>query len=86
MTLRTKHQRTLGAVFAHPTSGNIRWADIEALVRALGGRVEEGAGSRVHLLLKGAAATFHRPHPSPTADKRALAAFRQYLMRLGITP
>ncbi len=84
--LRTKHRRTLEAVFAHPVSGTIRWTDIEVLVAAPGGTVEEGEGSRVHFLLEGVPATFHRPHPSPTTDKGAVAAFRKYLARLGITP
>ena len=86
MKIRAKHRRTLNAVFAHPVSGNIRWSDIEALVAALGGRVEKGEGSRVHFLLKGAPATFHRPHPSPMTDKGAVAAFRKYLKRIEIAP
>lgn len=86
MKLRAKHRRTLNAVFAHPVSGNIRRADIEALVAALGGRIEKGEGSRVHFLLKDAPATFHRPHPSPMAGKGAVAAFRKYLMRIEIAP
>ncbi len=86
MKIRAKHRRTLNAVFAHPVSGNIRWADIEALVAALGGRVEKGEGSRIHFLLKDAPATFHRPHPSPMADKGSVAAFRKYLMRIEIAP
>jgi len=84
--LRAKHRRTLDAVFAHPVSGNIRWAEIEALVKALGGTVEEGSGSRVHFLVEGRPATFHRPHPRPTADKGAVAAFRRYLIGANIMP
>ena len=86
MRLKAKRRRTLEAIFAHPTSGNIRWGDIEALLVALGGEIEEGEGSRVHVLLRGAPATFHRPHPAPTADKGAVAAVRKYLTRLNIRP
>ena len=86
MTLRAKHRRTLDAVFAHPVSGNIRWTEIEALVKALGGTVEEGNGSRVHFLIEGRPATFHRPHPRPTVDKGAVAAFRRYLIGANIMP
>ena len=84
--LRAKHRRTLESVFAHPVSGNLRWADIEALVKALGGVVEQGDGSRVHFLLKDRPATFHRPHPRPTADKGAVAAFRKDLIGVKISP
>ena len=73
-------------MFSHPVSGNIRWAAIEALVRALGGLVEEGEGSRVHFLLGDRPATFHRPHPRPTADKGAVAAFRKYLIEARVSP
>lgn len=86
MALRGKHKRTLEAVFAHPLSGDIRWADVEALVKAVGGGVEQGEGSRVHFLIQGRPATFHRPHPRPTADKGAVAAFREYLADAGISP
>ncbi len=84
--MRGKHKRTLDAIFAHPLSGNIRWADMEALVKAMGGRVEQGEGSRVHFLVNGRPATFHRPHPRPTADKGAIAAFRKYLTGARISP
>ncbi len=85
MKLRAKHRRTLEAIFAHPVSGNIRWAEIETLVKALGGTVEEASGSRVHFLIEDRPATFHRPHPRPTADKGAVAAFRKYLIGANIT-
>ena len=86
MTLRAKHRRTLDAVFAHPVSGNIRWVEIETLVRALGGPIDKGSGARVHFLLMGHPATFHGPDRQPMADKGAVAAFRKYLIRAKISP
>jgi len=86
VALRAKHKRTLKAIFAHPLSGNIRWADIEALVLAVGGYVEQGEGSRVHFLINGRPATFHRPHPRPTTDKGAISAFRKFLTEARISP
>jgi hypothetical protein len=84
VTLTARHRRTLRAIFAHPISANIRWTQIEALITALGGEIEEGGGSRIHVLLNGRAATFHRPHPRPSADKGAVAAVRRFLEVAGL--
>jgi len=40
----SKHRRTLGVIFATPTLTSVVFADIEALVKALGGTVIERAG------------------------------------------
>ena len=51
--MKAKHGRTLEAIFSAPTRGAIVFSDIEALIRALGGEVREGEGSRVVFELKG---------------------------------
>ncbi len=40
--LSNKHRKTLERLFAAPTLSNIKFGDIEALVRALGGEVRGG--------------------------------------------
>ena len=47
MPMKRTHQKTIDAVFAHPTSANIAWKDIEALLVGLGAEVSEREGSRV---------------------------------------
>ena len=37
--MKRKHQRTLDLVFAHPTSANVQWRDIEAQFTELGAEV-----------------------------------------------
>lgn len=86
MELKRKHQRTLELIFSRPTSGNARWADIEALFVELGAYVTEREGSRVCVELFGEARTFHRPHPSPDTDKGAVAAIRKWLEEHGVKP
>lgn len=82
-----KTQRnTLNAVFARPTRSDIRWSAIESLIRALGGRVIERAGSRVAAQLNGITAVFHRPHPRPETKKGAIDAIRQFLTNAGVKP
>ncbi len=82
----SKHQRTLEAVFATPTRADLRWSDVERLIAALGGQIEERAGSRVLIRLGGKRAVFHRPHPKPQTDKGALVALRRFLESAGVTP
>lgn len=85
-TMKRKHQKTLEAIFKHPTSANIKWADIEALFNALGARIEEREGSRVGVILFNEIRVFHRPHPSPTTDKGAVTSIRQWLKQNEVTP
>jgi len=46
---------------------------------ALGADVSERSGSRVAVVLFGEVRVFHRPHPSPSADKGAIASIRKWL-------
>ncbi|KAI5913718.1 type II toxin-antitoxin system HicA family toxin [Thauera sp. 2A1] len=84
--MRRKHQRTLELIFARPVSGNVRWTDIEALLRELGAEIAEREGSRVEVFLFGLVRVFHRPHPSSDTDKGAVAAIRKWLEENGVKP
>jgi len=85
--VKRKHQKTLEAIFARPTSANIRWADIEALLVSFGAKIDEKReDSRIAVVLEGQVAVFHRPHPEPTTDKGAVASVRKWLEALGHTP
>ena len=84
--MKTKHLRTLQAVFSRPVQGGIRWSDIEALLISLGAEVSEREGSRVAVVLFRQVQVFHRPHPSPDTDKGAVAAVRKWLEAHGVTP
>lgn len=84
--MKRRHQKTLEAIYGKPVSANIRWADIEALFVALGGEVNERAGSRVSVALFGVIRVFHRPHPQPTTDKGAVASVREWLRENGVKP
>jgi len=84
--MKRKHAKTLAAIFAHPTSANIQWRDIEALFKALGAEIEEREGSRVAVILFNQVQVFHRPHPEPTTDKGAVASIRNWLESHGVDP
>jgi hypothetical protein len=84
--VKRKHQATLGALFARPVSGSVRWHDVEALFSTLGAEVEEREGSRISVTLFGEVRVFHRPHPSPDTDKGAVASIRKWLEGHGVKP
>ena len=81
-----KHQRTLTKIFEEPTRNDVRWADIEALLRALGAELSEERGARVRVALGDVKAVFHRPHPRPDTDRGALRSVRRFLDAAGIGP
>jgi hypothetical protein len=61
------HRKTLEKVLADPVNGNIEWARIESLLKAVGCRVVEGAGSSVTFEFNRRKMTLHRPHPNKEA-------------------
>ena len=84
--MKRKHQKTLELIYKRPTSGNIPWTDIEALFVALGADVSARAGSRVAVVLFDEVRVFHRPHPSPSTDKGAVASVRKWLELFEVKP
>ncbi len=84
--MKRKFLRTLEAVFAHPTSANVQWRDIEGLFKELGAEISEREGSRVAVVLFGEVRIFHRPHPSPDTDKGAVTSIRKWLEQHGVQP
>ena len=82
--VKTRHRRTLALIFAHPTSANVQWRDVEALFIELGADVSQREGSRVAVVLLGEVRVF-RPHPSPNTDKGAVAAIRRWLEQHGVS-
>ena len=84
--MKRKHAKTLEVIFSRPVSANIDWRDIEALFVALGAEVSEREGSRIGVFLFGEIRVFHRPHPTPTTDKGAVASIRNWLKDHGVVP
>lgn len=84
--MNNKQRKTLEDIFRNPVSSSIVWADIEALLTAVGAVKSEGRGSRVRFKLGGKKAIFHRPHPVPTTDKGAVKSVRRFLEEAGVKP
>ena len=84
--MNSRHRRTLARIFAEPTPADLRWDEIEALLRGVGSEVTEGAGSRVRVALGGIRAVFHRPHPHPETRRSMVRAVRDFLAAAGVEP
>ena len=84
--MNARHRKTLEAIFGRPTSGSVKFSDIEALVVALGGQVREGSGSRVALQLGSSVKHAHRPHPGKEAKKYQVEEIRAWMVDQGIKP
>ncbi len=78
--IKKKTPQTLELIFSRPTSANIRWKDIEALLIELGAEISEREGSRIGVRLFGERRVFHRPHPRSGTDKGAVESIRGWLM------
>jgi HicA toxin of bacterial toxin-antitoxin, len=82
--VNAKHRKTLTAIFARPTPAAIVFADIEGLIKALGGSVAEREGSRVKIELNGEQWRCHRPHPGKEAKRYQVEEAREFLERAGV--
>ena len=65
---------------AAPTPADIRWAEIESLLAAMGVAVLERAGSRAQLAKGQDSIVVHKPHPRPEMRRetvRDILKFRE---------
>ena len=67
LIVNNRQRKTLAAIFSTPTPKTMVWADIEALLLAIGCQVLEGEGSRVRFIKDDVIGYFHRPHPKKEA-------------------
>ena len=84
--MNAKQRKTLAAIFARPTSASIVFAEIEALIKAVGGTVSEREGSRVKIELMGEQWRCHRPHPGKEAKRYQVEEARELFERVGVLP
>lgn len=84
MKINSKHRKVLAEIFKEPVSAKVRWNDVENLFIGYGAQITEGSGSRIRVVLNGAKANFHRPHPKRETDKGALKSVQTFLKNAGI--
>lgn len=86
MVPRRKHLSLVERIFQEPSPADVRWAEVQSLLSALGAEITEGRGSRVRLFLNGVRAVFHRPHPHPVMDRGAVRSLRRFFREAGVGP
>ena len=84
--MRKKTQSTIRAIFTKPTSANVKWAKVDALLASLGVEKKEGSGSRVRFTRDGVVLGIHQPHPRPELKKYQVEAVREFLLKIGEQP
>ena len=86
MDISSRHRRTLERIFTRPTPSDIRWSEIEALMRAVGVEISERSGSRVGFRKGSERIVVHKPHPGSQVGKAAVRAITEFLEEIGVTP
>lgn len=85
--MNSKLRRTLDAIFETPTRPNIKFADIERLMIALGGTLYESKGSAIRIVFpEGVLYNAHRPHPQKEAKRYQVEDARTVIKYLGKEP
>lgn len=82
--LNHHHRDTLAAVFAHPTSHNIRWVDVVHLIEAVG-EVEEKHDGRIRITIGAEIEVFDRSHKKDITIDQVID-FRRMLKHAGYGP
>jgi hypothetical protein len=82
--MNRKQRNTYEALFAGPIRRNLAWNDVVSLIKALGGKVVQGEGSRVRFELKGISLNIHSPHPQKELKRYQVKAVRDFLINAEI--
>jgi len=78
-------RKILEKVLADSVNGNIEWARIESMLKAIACRVVEGASSSVTFEFNCRKLTLHRPHLKQALRYRFMAV-RDFIERMEIKP
>lgn len=82
--MNSKHRKTLALLHSQPTPKTLAWADIEALLMALGARRVNRGGSAMGFELNGVRLDVHRPHPQKEAKPYVVKNAAQFLKLAGV--
>jgi hypothetical protein len=79
-----KHRKVLHALFAHPISANISTHAVEAVVKELGGEIEQRHGGRLGMRLNGHFVEVS--HDSHALQPSHVQQLRKFFEDAGIDP
>ena len=81
--LNNHHADTLTAIFQHPTSHNIRWADLVSLLEAIA-EVDVRHNGKYHVVLGDQTIVLDVPHERDLVEQQVID-MRHFLQRAGYT-
>ena len=84
--MNRKQKNTLNRMFSKPTPSDIKWSEVEAMLKAAGVEISQRAGSRVGLKKDAERIVVHRPHPQPEVGKATVRAIAKFLEMVGMQP
>lgn len=81
-----KHQKTLERMQRKPPPSDVRWDDLQALLKHLGYAAINNDGSRRKFYNKEMDALIicHKPHPNPEVDKGCIVDVVEHLKANGL--
>lgn len=79
-----RHRKIVHSIFAHPIPANLDFKEVESTLKELGADIEERAGSRIAVTLKGRTVLFH--HANHSLPKDEVVQIRRFLIDCGIAP
>ena len=82
--MRRRHRRTLERMQASPTPADIRLAEIESLMTALGVSLVERAGFRVQMTKGTESIVVQRPHPRPETRRDTVRDILKFIEGIGV--
>ena len=74
--MNVRQRKTLAAIFKKPTPTGLEWRSVASLIKALGGDIRYGDGSRIRIDLKGESVNIHSPHPQKEMKRHAVRLVR----------
>lgn len=84
--MNSKQVKILAALFETPTRRDLCFAEIQALLRALGARILQREGSRVRITLDRFVLVTHAPHGTTALKPYQIRDLRQLLTDAGVQP
>ena len=82
--LNSRHRDTVEQVFSHPSSGNIEWREVRALLESIGAAHEEHNG-KFKVTLGGETEVLVAPR-GKDVDQQMIVDLRRMLKRAGYAP
>jgi hypothetical protein len=83
--LGSHHRDTIKKIFAHPTSANIEWRQVESLLAAIG-RVESYGNGKLHVTVGSQPEIILAPLNNKDAGIQTVLDLRHLLTRAGLAP